>query len=128
MQYAISKTLKEDYNNLVQRIEDQLKSMGFGIVSTIEVDKILKEKIGAEFKRYTILGACNPHFAFEALGLEEHLGVLLPCNIVVIDQGNGKVEVAAMEPADMMQQLQNPRLTEIAGEVSDKMRTFIDQL
>lgn len=128
MKYANSKTLIEDYDGLVQRIEEQLKSIGFGIVSTIEVDKVLKEKIGADFKRYTILGACNPHFAIEALSLEEHLGVLLPCNIVVIDQGNGKTEVAAMEPAGMMEQLQNPRLTEIAGQVSAKMKSFIDKL
>ncbi len=128
MQYAFSKTLNEDYDQLIARLEAALKAIGFGIVSTIKMDKTFKEKLGLDYKRYTILGACNPHFAIEALRLEEQLGVLLPCNVVIIDQGKGDVEAAAMDPAAMIKPLGNERLTEIAIEISEKLKTLIQEL
>ncbi|MCK9452269.1 MAG: DUF302 domain-containing protein [Bacteroidales bacterium] len=128
MKYAITKTFNEDYDQLKNRTIEALKTIGFGILSTIEVDKVLKDRIGADFKRYTILGACNPHFAFEALQLEEHLGVLLPCNVVIIDKGNGQTELAAMEPAVMIANIGNEKLTQIAQEISTKLEKLIDSL
>jgi len=128
MKYAITKTFTEDYDQLKSRTIEALKTIGFGVLSTIEVDKVLKDRIGADFKRYTILGACNPHFAFEALQLEEHLGVLLPCNVVIIDKGNGQTELAAMEPAVMIANIGNEKLTQIAQEISTKLETLIDSL
>jgi len=128
MKYAITKTFTEDYDQLKSRTIEALKTIGFGVLSTIEVDKVLKDRIGADFKRYTILGACNPHFAFEALQLEEHLGVLLPCNVVIIDKGNGQTELAAMEPAVMIANIGNEKLTQIAQEISAKLETLIDSL
>lgn len=128
MKYAITKTFTEDYDQLKNRTIEALKTIGFGVLSTIEVDKVLKDRIGADFKRYTILGACNPHFAFEALQLEEHLGVLLPCNVVIIDKGNGQTELAAMEPAVMIANIGNEKLTQIAQEISTKLEKLIDSL
>jgi len=128
MKYAFSKTLHEDYDQLITRLEAALKTIGFGIVSTIKIDKTLKEKLDADFKRYTILGACNPHFALAALNLEEQLGVLLPCNVVVIDQGNGKVDVAAMDPAALIQQLGNEKLSQLADEIARQLKTLIERL
>jgi uncharacterized protein (DUF302 family) len=128
MQYTFSKTLNEDYDQLITRLEAALKNIGFGIVSTIQMDKTFKEKLGVDYKRYTILGACNPKFALEALGLEEQLGVLLPCNIVVIDQADGKVEVAAMDPAEIIKQIGNEKLTEIACEISEKLNALVQNL
>lgn len=128
MKYAFSKTLNEDYDQLITRLEAALKNIGFGIVSTIHLDKTFKEKLGVDYKRYTILGACNPNFAFEVLGLEEQLGVLLPCNVVVIEQAEGKVEVAAMDPAEIIKQIGNDRLTEIACKISEKLNVLIQDL
>ena len=128
MKYAFSKTLNEDYDQLITRLEAALKNIGFGIVSTIQMDKTFKEKLGVDYKRYTILGACNPNFAFEVLGLEEQLGVLLPCNVVVIEQAEGKVEVAAMDPAEIIKQIGNERLTEIACKISEKLNVLIQDL
>lgn len=128
MKYAFSKTLNEDYDQLITRLEAALKNIGFGIVSTIHLDKTFKEKLGVDYKRYTILGACNPNFAIEALGLEEQLGVLLPCNVVVIEQAEGKVEVAAMDPAEIIKQIGNERLTEIACKISEKLNVLIQDL
>ncbi|MDY0086535.1 MAG: DUF302 domain-containing protein [Bacteroidales bacterium] len=128
MKYAFSKTLNEDYDQLITRLEAALKNIGFGIVSTIHLDKTFKEKLGVDYKRYTILGACNPNFAIEVLGLEEQLGVLLPCNVVVIEQAEGKVEVAAMDPAEIIKQIGNERLTEIACKISEKLNVLIQDL
>jgi len=128
MKYAITKTFTEDYDQLKNRAIEALKTIGFGILTTIEVDKVLKERIGADFKRYTILGACNPNFAFEALQLEEHLGVLLPCNVVIIDKGNGQTELAAMEPAGVIATIGNEKLTKLAQEVSSQLIKVINSL
>ncbi len=125
MRYFISKTLTGEFDQVKEQVTAALKEIGFGIISLIEVDKTLKEKIGADFKRYTILGACNPHFAHKALQLEDKLGVLLPCNVLVIDQGDGTIEVAAMEPMAMMQSIKNEQLTVLALEITTKMEKMI---
>lgn len=128
MKYTITKTFTEDFDQLKNRTIEALKTIGFGVLTTIEVDKVLKDRIGADFKRYTILGACNPHFAFDALQLEEHLGVLLPCNVVIIDKGNGQTELAAMEPAGVIALIGNEKLTKLAREISLKLEELIDSL
>jgi uncharacterized protein (DUF302 family) len=125
MRYFISKTITGEFDQVKEQVTAALKEIGFGIISLIEVDKTLKEKIGADFKRYTILGACNPHFAHKALQLEDKLGVLLPCNVLVIDQGEGKIEVAAMEPMAMMQSIKNEQLTALTLEITTKMEKLI---
>lgn len=128
MQYYISKTIEGNFGETVERVTEGLKTIGFGLVSVINVSDTLKEKINDNFKPYIILGACNPHFASKALRLEDKLGVLLPCNVVVIDQGEGKIEVAAMEPLEMIAAMNNEQLTLLASEISEKMKAFIHSL
>ncbi len=128
MQYFISKTIEGQFDETIDRVTESLKKYGFGVLTTIQVHKTLKEKIDADFKPYTILGACNPQFADKALRVEDKLGVLLPCNVVVIDQGNGQIEVAAMEAKLMMQSVGNEELYPLAQEVSSMLEQMIKGL
>lgn len=128
MNYYLSKTINGEFDQTIEKVTEALKAIGFGVLTTINVQKTLKEKINADFKPYTILGACNPHFAHKALRLEDKLGVILPCNVVVIDQGGGKIEVAAMEPAAMMQSLENDELDSITNEISQLLAKMIQEL
>lgn len=128
MQYFISKTIEGQFDETIEHVTESLKKLGFGVLTTIEVHKTLKEKIDADFKPYTILGACNPHFANKAMRLEDKLGVLLPCNVVVIDQGDGKIEVAAMEAKLMIQSIGNKELDPLAQEVSNMLEQMINEL
>jgi uncharacterized protein (DUF302 family) len=128
MNYYLSKTINGEFDQTIEKVTEALKAIGFGVLTTINVQKTLKEKINADFKPYTILGACNPHFANKALRLEDKLGVILPCNVVVIDQGGGKIEVAAMEPVAMMQSLENDELDSITNEISQLLAKMIQEL
>lgn len=125
MKYFISKTIQGEYEAVIEKVTAALKEIGFGIITTIDVKATLKEKINDDFKPYIILGACNPHFASKALRLEDKLGVILPCNVVVIDQGDGIIEVAAMEPLGMIDAIGNKELSALAAEVSRKMEGVI---
>lgn len=128
MKYFVSKTIQGDYETVIEKVTAALKEIGFGIITTIDVKATLKEKINDDFKPYIILGACNPHFASRALRLEDKLGVILPCNVVVIDQGDGLIEVAAMEPLGMIEAIGNSELSSLAAEVSQKMEGVITAL
>jgi uncharacterized protein (DUF302 family) len=128
MNYYISKTIKGDFEQTIEYVTERLKAVGFGVLTTINVQKTLKEKIDADFKPYTILGACNPHYANKLLRIEDKLGVILPCNVVVIDQGDGMIEVAAMDPNGMMQSIQNDDLNSLAGEVRALLVEMINNL
>lgn len=128
MKYFVSKTIQGDYETVIEKVTASLKEIGFGIITTIDVKATLKEKINDDFKPYIILGACNPHFASRALRLEDKLGVILPCNVVVIDQGDGLIEVAAMEPLGMIEAIGNSELSSLAAEVSQKMEGVITAL
>lgn len=128
MKYYTSKLVQGNFDTVIQHVTEALKGIGFGVITTIDVKSTLKEKINDDFKSYTILGACNPHFASKALRLEDKLGVILPCNVVVIDQGEQTIEVAAMEPLGMVEAMGNPELTKLAAEISQKLETMIKQL
>lgn len=128
MSYYISKTIEGQFDEVVQHITDELKFIGFGVLTIIDVKKTLKMKINDDFKPYTILGACNPHFASKALRLEDKLGVVLPCNVVIIEQGPNLIEVAAMDPIAMMSGIGNEKLDALAKEVSCKMEKMINDL
>lgn len=128
MKYYHSKVVSGDFDAVIERVTEALKSIGFGIISFIDVKATLKEKINDDFKPYTILGACNPHFASKALRLEDKLGVILPCNVVVIDQGGGKIEVAVMEPHEMISAIGNAELSVMAAEISKKMEALVQKL
>lgn len=107
---------------------DALKKEGFGIITQIDVKETLKAKIGVDFPSYRILGACNPALAYEALKLENKVGTMLPCNVVVRDAGGGNTEVAAIDPVASMQAIDNPELKRAAENVRTKLQKVVDQL
>ena len=128
MNYYFAKTLPIDFDDAVRRAIDALKAEGFGIVTEIDIQDTLKKKINVEFRRYRILGACNPILAHEALQIEDKVGTMLPCNVVVQDVGGGRTEVAAIDPAASMQAIDNPRLKDAATGVQAKLRRVIENL
>ena len=125
MQYYFNKTLTAPFEDAVTRTTAALKAEGFGIITEIDVKKTLLEKIGVAFRNYSILGACNPKLAFEALELEDKIGTMLPCNVVVQERDNGTVEVAAIDPVASMQAIENPRLKEAAAQVGERLKRVI---
>ncbi len=128
MPYYFAKTLTAAFDDAVQRTIDALKSEGFGIITEIDVKDTFKKKIGVEFRNYRILGACNPRLAHEALELEDKVGTMLPCNVVVQDLGAGRAEVAAIDPVASMQAIENPRLKQAAERVQEKLKKVVDAL
>ena len=128
MNYYFSKTLAVGFDEAVRRVTEALKEQGFGLISDIDVRDTFKKKINLDFRNYRILGACNPTLAFEALSLEDKIGTMLPCNVVVQDAGGGKTEVAAIDPVASMQAVDNPRLKEAAEKVRDRLKRAVDAL
>lgn len=128
MAYYFSKILSANLEEAVRRTTDALKREGFGIISEIDVKETLKAKIGVDFRNYRILGACNPKLAYEALQLEDKVGTMLPCNVVVQDVGGGKTEVAAIDPVASMQAIDNSQLREAAKRVQAMLKRVIDSL
>lgn len=128
MNYVYSKTLSIRFDDAVTRTRDALAAEGFGVITEIDIQKTLKDKIGADFRRYLILGACNPRLAYEALTLEANVGAMLPCNVVVQDAGDGHTEVSAINPVASMQAIDNPDLKDKAQLVADKLRSVIGKL
>ncbi len=128
MSYYLAKTVTQDFDAVIQRVTVALKQEGFGVLTDIDVRATLKAKIGADMPSYRILGACNPTFAHQALQLENKLGVLLPCNVIVREQGPGQVEVAAVDPVASMGRVGNTRLTSVADEVRARLQRVIDSV
>jgi len=117
-----------DFETALERVVAALKDEGFGVLTEIDVQQTLKAKIGADFRRYMILGACNPVLAHRALNCELHLGLLLPCNVVVYEDDLGRAAVSLIKPAEMFKVVDNAELAEIAGEVDGKLRRVFDAL
>ncbi|HTT05922.1 MAG TPA: DUF302 domain-containing protein [Steroidobacteraceae bacterium] len=117
MSYYISKTVDKPFDAVVANLTARLKEQGFGVLTDIDIQATLKSKLGAEMGRYRILGACNPRFAHEALKMEDKLGVLLPCNVIVREASDGRVEVASVDPVSAMERTGNPALKSTAEEV-----------
>jgi uncharacterized protein (DUF302 family) len=128
MNYYFNKTLNGDFNNIVDKVTSALKAEGFGVLTEIDVKETLKKKLNVDFKKYKILGACNPPFAYKALQAEDKIGAMLPCNVTVIEQENGEVEVAAIDPVASMQAIQNNSLASVAVEVQSKLKKVVDSL
>lgn len=128
MTYYFSKTLPVGFDEAVRRTTEALKREGFGIITEIDVKEILKAKIGVDFRNYRILGACNPKLAHEALQLEDKIGTMLPCNVVVQEIGSDRTEVAAIDPVASMQAVDNPRLKQSAAQVQTLLRKVVDVL
>jgi len=128
MSYYFAKTLSGTFDDVVQRTIDALKEEGFGIITEIDVRETFAKKLGIEFRNYRILGACNPALAHEALSIEDKVGTMLPCNVVVQETGDGSSEVAAIDPVASMQAIDNPRLKDAAKAVRDKLKVVIEKL
>ena len=128
MEYYFSKTLNVSFDEAIKITTEALKSESFGVVSEIRMHEKLKEKLDIDFKKYTILGACNPPFAYKALQAEDKIGTMLPCNVLVIEQAENEIEIAAVNPIASMQAIVNPALGEVAQQVTDKLKKVIADL
>lgn len=128
MSYYFSKTLPMAFDEAVEHVTNALKQEGFGIITQIDVKDTFKKKINVDFRNYRILGACNPALAYEALQIDDKVGTMLPCNVVVQDAGEGKTEIAAIDPVASMQAIDNPQLKSAAERVREKLRRVIERL
>ena len=128
MSYYFTKTLNVPFDEAVERVTQELKKEGFGILTDIDVKATLKKKLNVEFKKYRILGACNPPFAYRALQKEDKIGTMLPCNVIVQEHREGSVEVSAIDPVASMQAIHNPELHDIAQEIQAKLETVVGSL
>lgn len=128
MSYYFAKTLPVPFDAAVQLVVDALKQEGFGVLTDIDVQSTLKAKIGVDFRRYRILGACNPASAHRALEVEDKIGTMLPCNVIVQETADGQTEVAAVDPVASMQGVGNAQLAPIAEEVQAKLKNVIARL
>ena len=127
MDYGFSKTVNLSFNQAVDKITLELKKEGFGILTEIDVKETMKEKLNVDFKNYKILGACNPPIAHKALQLEEKLGLLLPCNIIVYEKGNDCI-VSIFDPMIMTQIIKNKELITIVEEVKQKLLSALERV
>ena len=128
MAYYFNAILSIGFDEAVQRTTEALRREGFGIISEIDVKQTLKSKIGVDFRNYRILGACNPKLAYEALQLEDKIGTMLPCNVVVQEIAPGRIEVAAIDPLDSMQAVENPALKQAAERVRALLKHAVASL
>ena len=129
MSYYFNKVMSScSFEEAIQRVSDELQKEGFAVITEVDVTKIFKEKINVDFKKYRILGACNPHFAHEALLSEDKIGLFLPCNIIVEENEKGQIEIAAVDPIASMISVKNNDLEEFGLTVRGKMKKIIDNL
>lgn len=128
MTYHFSKTCPLSFEDAIARVTESLKREGFGILTEIDVKETLKKKLDVDFRKYKILGACNPQFAYRALQAEDKIGTMLPCNVIVQERADGKVEVSAVDPVASMLAIKNPELGAVAEQVREKLRNVIGSL
>lgn len=129
MSYFFSTTLpSKSFEEAIELVTQELKKEGFGVLTEIDIKQTLKNKLDVDFKKYTILGACNPNFAHKALTHEDKIGVLLPCNIIVEEHENGKIEVSAVDPISSMNSVPNDSLGPLASEIQGKLKRVIKAL
>ena len=128
MSFTFSKTIPLDFETTVARAKEELKREGFGVLTEIDVQATLRQKLNVDFRKYKILGACNPPYAFQALQAEPRIGTLLPCNMVVQELPDGQTEVSAINPLVSMKTIGNPRLEPIGSQVAAKLEAVIARL
>lgn len=128
MKYYIEKTTEYGFDEAIEKVTEELKKEGFGVLTEIDVQATLKKKLNIDFRKYRILGACNPPFAHRALQAEDKIGAMLPCNVILQELDNGKTEVAAIDPLASMLAVENDKLSEIAGEIRSKLEKVIKNL
>jgi len=128
MGYYFAKTLSSSFEAAESKVREELKKEGFGVLTEIDVKATLKQKLNADFRKYKILGACNPPFVHQALEAEDKIGLMLPCNVIVQELAEGKVEVAAIDPVASMQAVRNEVLAKVARQVQFKLKKVIFNL
>ncbi len=129
MSYYFNTVLKgKEFDTVVEQVTEELKKEGFGVLTQIDVQQTLKNRIGADIRKYKILGACNPHFAYKAIQNEDKIGVFLPCNVLVSENEAGDVEVSAVDPVASMMSVGNENLAGVAGEVKQKLKNVVERL
>ena len=128
MTYHFTKTTDLPFDAAVQKVTDELKKEGFGVLTEIDVAATLKKKLNVDFRKYRILGACNPPFAYQALQAEDKIGTMLPCNVIVQETRGGKVEVSAVDPVASMAAIENPKLGSIAEQVRTKLKAIVERV
>jgi uncharacterized protein (DUF302 family) len=128
MNYHISKTVDYSFDEAIDKITAELKKEGFGVLTEIDVKDTLKQKLDVDYKKYRILGACNPEFAYQALQAEDKIGTMLPCNVIVEEQEDGGIEISAVNPQASMQAVNNANLDDIAGKVNERLQKIIDSM
>jgi uncharacterized protein (DUF302 family) len=128
MSYYFTKTIDGDFDEAIEKVTEELKKEGFGVLTEIDIKATLKKKLDVDFYNYRILGACNPPFAYEALQAEDKIGAMLPCNVIVQEKEPGIIEVSAVDPVASMQSVSNEGLGEIATQIREKLKHVIDSL
>ena len=128
MSYTFTTIINIPFENAIDKVTEELKKEGFGILTEIDVKETLKKKLNVDFRKYRILGACNPPFAYKALQAERMIGTMLPCNVIVQEVEDNKTEVSAIDPIASMQDIENPKLEEVAKEVQAKLKKVIYSL
>ncbi len=128
MKYYFNKTIEGSFEEVYQRAFEALKAEGFGVLTEIDVKETLKKKLDVDFRKYTILGACNPSFAYKALQTEDKIGIMLPCNVIVQEIAEDEIEVAAVDPIASMQAIHNPNLEVTALQVKAKLKKVIENM
>ena len=128
MSYYFTKTIEGDFEKTIEKVTEELKKEGFGILTEIDVKATLKKKLDVDFYNYMILGACNPPYAYKALQTEDKIGTMLPCNVIVQERELGKIEVSAVNPIASMQAVQNEALGGVANEITEKLQKVINNL
>lgn len=128
MDYTISKNIDRGFDEAVQAVTDALKEEGFGVITEVDLKDKFKEKLGIDFRNYKILGACNPAMAHKAIELEDRIGVMLPCNVLVQEKDGGKVEISAINPLSSIGATGNEQLQSVASEVSERLRAAVEKV
>ena len=128
MKYYFSKTVTLPFDDAIEKVMAELKKEEFGVLTDIDVKQTLKKKLDVDFRKYRILGACNPPFAYKALQAEDKIGTMLPCNVIVQEIEGGRVEVAAIDPVASMQAVSNPALKDVAEKIQAKLKKVIENI
>lgn len=128
MSYYFSKVSNKDFENTITDVTEELKKEGFGVLTQIDVKETLKKKLDVDFRKYKILGACNPQFAYQALQNESEIGTILPCNVIIQETSGGKVKVSAVDPVASMMAIKNEKLGEVATQVRAKLQKVIESI
>ena len=128
MSYYFNKIVNMAFDEAITKVTEELKKEGFGVLTEIDVKEALKKKINVDFRKYRILGACNPQYTYKALQAEDKIGTMLPCNVIVQERDDGKIEIAAIDPVASMQSVKNESLGEIADKIQSKLKQVIESV